>query len=101
MLGIWDLRPPAYDTRMSQYPPPQYYAQPAQPAPQKGVSGFGIAALVIGIVSLLVAWVPVCGMAAMPQMGIQATIRERIPMTSAAMPNPLTPFCGAGCGGWA
>jgi hypothetical protein len=52
---------------MTQYPQPPYYAAPQQPAPQqKGVNGFGIAALVIGIISLLVAWVPICGMASIP-----------------------------------
>jgi putative nucleic acid binding protein len=54
---------------MTQYPP-HYYAQPPPPAPVKGLSGLGIAALVLGIIALPFSWVPFCGLAAVPVAGV-------------------------------
>jgi hypothetical protein len=51
---------------MSQYPP--YQPQPVyiHAPPQKGASGFGVAALVLGLVALVIGCVPVCGVASIP-----------------------------------
>ena len=55
---------------MTHYPQPNYYAPPPEHPQHKGASGFGIAAVIIGIIALLVAWVPFCGMAAIPLAAI-------------------------------
>lgn len=47
-------------------PPVQVAIAMPPPVLQKGVSGFGIAALVIGIIAVLISWVPLLGMIAIP-----------------------------------
>ncbi|RII41681.1 hypothetical protein DWB68_11560 [Galactobacter valiniphilus] len=61
-------QPPSFDAQYPQQPlpqqplPPQYYpGAPVPPAPRPG-NGFGIAALVLGIVALVFCWVPVFGL---------------------------------------
>jgi hypothetical protein len=50
--------------------PQPYQPYGIPPGGGKGVSGFGIAALVLGILALIVSWIPLCGMAALPLAAI-------------------------------
>src|SRR5687767_1202940 len=58
----------------------------------KSVSGLGIAALVLGILGVLVAWVPFCGIVAIPVaaigliLGIIAIVMARSSQTGMGMP---------------
>lgn len=49
-----------------QHPPATYSATVVNIPQQKGASGFGIAALVIGIVAVMLCWIPLLGMISIP-----------------------------------
>ncbi|HWB53907.1 MAG TPA: hypothetical protein VG722_06930 [Tepidisphaeraceae bacterium] len=48
------------------YQPPPPPVWPTTPVSEKGTSGFGIAALVLGLMAIPVAWIPFIGMVAIP-----------------------------------
>ena len=67
-------RPIGHPAIAQAYAPPMQPVQVAiampPPIMQRGVSGFGIAALVIGIIAALICWIPILGMVAIPIAGI-------------------------------
>ena len=60
------VTPPAPSAVYVQHPQAAYSATIVNVPQQKGASGFGIAALVIGIIAVLFCWVPFVGMLAIP-----------------------------------